>query len=151
MTRLNGIPSQMLAMSTESSAVLGSVSQLTCPMPKALRTELTIPYSLLSIHDHTEPETMSGSSHGMRKAPRRTPESGKLRWKKTASASPMAYCAAMEPRVETAVLRRAVPKAVELSAEAWLSRPTNSASHWTKARASYQWMLRSMLRHSGQA
>ncbi len=92
---------------------------------------------------------MSGSSHGMRNAPRSTAESGKLRWKNTARASPMAYWAAMEPSVKIAVLRSARPKELDEIAAWWLSRPTNSASPCTKARASYQWMLRSMLRHSG--
>src|SRR5450756_396163 len=57
-TRLNGMPSQMLAMMTDTSAMPGDVSQLIWPMPKACRTEFTIPLSLLSIHDQVEADTI---------------------------------------------------------------------------------------------
>ena len=44
----------------------GEVSQLTGPIPNACRAALTMPESLLSIHDQVEAETISGSSHGTR-------------------------------------------------------------------------------------
>src|ERR1035437_5472871 len=106
-TRLNGMPSQMLAMMTDTSAMPGEVSQLIWPMPKACRTEFTIPLSLLSIHDQVEADTISGSNHGMRNIPRRTPESRKLFLKNTARPSPIVYWKAIETAVNSAVFRRA--------------------------------------------
>src|SRR5699024_10391149 len=69
-TRLNGTPSQMFAIVTDSRAVSGEVSQLIRSPPKARSTELTIPLSLLSIHAHVDADTISGSSHGTRNSAR---------------------------------------------------------------------------------
>jgi hypothetical protein len=107
MTRLNGIPSQMFAMTTATMEVSGEVSQLIWPMPNALSAEFTMPLSLLSIHDQVEAETMSGSSHGTRKRARSTLDSGKLERKKTARASPRVYWKTMETTTKTAVFQRA--------------------------------------------
>src|SRR3954451_10731755 len=70
-TRLNGTPIQMLAMITEVSDQDGEVSQLTGPMPMTCRAVLTMPESLLSIHDQVDAETISGSSQGTRNRARR--------------------------------------------------------------------------------
>ena len=84
------MPIQMFAMITEVSAQAGEVSQLTGPMPTACRAELTMPESLLSIHDQVDADTISGSSHGTRNRARSVADSRKCWLKKTASASPMA-------------------------------------------------------------
>src|SRR5215472_7873363 len=103
MTRLNGMPIQMLAMMTEASDHRGEVSQLTGATPSPCSTEFTTPESLLSIHDQVDAETISGSSHGTRNNARSVAESRKLRWKKTASAMPRLNCTAMEATVNTRV------------------------------------------------
>src|SRR5699024_1470930 len=107
MTRLNGIPSQTLAMITDTRAHSGEVSQLIWPPPKAVSTEFTIPLSLLSIHDHVDADTIIGSSHGIRNAARKPMESGKLVRKKTARASPSANWTLIETRVNTNVFTTA--------------------------------------------
>src|SRR5207248_2747218 len=107
MTRLNGMPIQMFAISTATRDQVGEVSQSTCPMPKARRKELTIPESLFSIHDQVDADTSSGSSHGTRNSARSRLDRRKLRWKNTASARPIANCKAIETNTKTAVLRSA--------------------------------------------
>src|ERR1039457_6566327 len=102
MTRLNGMPIQMFAISTATRDQRGEVSQSTCPMPKARRKEFTIPESLSSIHDQVEAETSSGRSHGTRNRARRMPERRNLRKKNTASARPMANWNAIETKTTIA-------------------------------------------------
>src|SRR4051795_7921007 len=102
MTRLNGTPIQTFAMITEVRAHCGEVSQFTGSMPTACRTALTMPESLLSIHDQVDADTISGSSHGTRNRARRVAESGKFWWKKTASARPIAYWKTRHTAVNTA-------------------------------------------------
>ena len=65
------MPIQMFAMITEASDQVGEVSQLTGSMPTACRAALTMPESLLSIHDQVDADTISGSSHGTRNSARR--------------------------------------------------------------------------------
>src|SRR5918994_1610937 len=128
------MPSQMLAMVTESSAVSGDVSQLICSAPNAPSTELTMPLSLLSIHAHVDAETMSGSSHGTRNIARSTPDSRNPDRKNTASARPIAYWNTIETTVKTAVFQRAIGNVAELNTSAYFSNPTNSALPWTNWR-----------------
>jgi hypothetical protein len=97
----------MFAMSTETIAHCGEVSQLTCGMPTIDSRALTTPDSLLSIQAHTDADTSSGSSHGTRKSARKVADSGNLRKKKTASASPIVNWNAMETNVKIAVLASA--------------------------------------------
>src|SRR5689334_6463207 len=75
-TRLNGIPIQMFAISTEASDQSGEVSQLTGLTPNACSKAFTTPESLLSIHDQDDADTSSGSSHGIRNSARRKVDSG---------------------------------------------------------------------------
>src|SRR5690349_14676517 len=110
MTRLNGIPIQMLAMMTEVSDQRGEVSQLTGAIPTAWRRALTTPESLLSIHDHVEADTISGSSHGTRNNARSRVDRRKCWWKNTANAMPMLNWAAIEARVNSRVWVSAGPK-----------------------------------------
>src|SRR6188508_3160712 len=100
MTRLKGMPIQILAMSTETIAHSGEVSQLTWGTPKSSRPALMIPDSLLSIQAQIDAETRSGSSHGTRNSARSVPESGKLLKKKTARARPIENWNAMETKVK---------------------------------------------------
>src|SRR5512139_3303606 len=88
-TRLNGMPTQMLAMVTDHSAQSGEVSQWTGPTPTAPRTALTTPEALLSIHDQVEDDTISGSSHGTRNSARSVADNRKFLRKNIARASPM--------------------------------------------------------------
>src|SRR5690242_14222082 len=76
-TRLNGIPIQTLAMITEASDQSGDVSQLTGPTPTTARALLTMPESLLSIHDQVDADTISGRSHGVRNRARSPRDNGK--------------------------------------------------------------------------
>ncbi len=62
---------------------------MTGSIPTAPSAELTMPESLLSIHDQVEAETISGSSHGTRNSARSVADSRKLLTKNTASAMPM--------------------------------------------------------------
>src|SRR3954447_13527280 len=101
-TRLNGMPSQMLAMMTAQSE-LSLLSHHTPSEPKSPRSLFSTPESASIIHCHVVPDTMIGSSHGTRNSPRSTPESGKLRWKKTASASPIEYWNTNETTTNVAV------------------------------------------------
>src|SRR3954453_4565992 len=101
-TRLNGMPSQMLAMMTAHSE-LSLLSHHTPSLPKSPRNLFRTPESASIIHCQVVPDTMIGSSQGTRKSPRRTPESGKLRLKKTASASPMEYSKSSETTPNVAV------------------------------------------------
>src|SRR5690348_1480723 len=103
MTRLNGMPIQMLAMMTDANDQRGEVSQLTGAMPTACSTEFTTPESLLSIHDQVEADTISGSSHGTRNSARSVADSRKCRWKNRASAMPMLNWTAMLMKVNTRV------------------------------------------------
>src|SRR6478752_4847746 len=107
MTRLNGMPIQMFAISTETIAHCGDVSQLICSMPNTARPALTIPDSLLSIHAQVDAETSSGSSQGTRKRARRVPESGNFLKKKSARARPIEYWNTIDTSVKTAVLMSA--------------------------------------------
>src|SRR5699024_12088954 len=95
----------MFAITTASIAVLGEVSQLTGSMPMKLRKKLTTPASLFIIQAQTEPETIRGSSHGMRNSARRVALSRKVPRKKTARARPMVYWKISDPITNTAVLR----------------------------------------------
>ena len=79
MTRLNGMPIQMFAISTAASDQCGEVSQSIGAAPTAFRKEFTMPESLFSIHDQVEADTSSGSSQGIRKSTRSVPDRGKLR------------------------------------------------------------------------
>ena len=69
-----------------------------------------MPESLLSIHDQVDADTISGSSHGTRNSARSVPDSGKLRWKNTASASPIANWKTSETTVKTTVLTQRRPE-----------------------------------------
>ena len=64
------MPIQMLAMITDTSDQSGEVSQLTGSTPTTPRAALTMPESLLSIHDQVDADTISGSSHGTRNSAR---------------------------------------------------------------------------------
>src|SRR4051794_18055004 len=97
------MPIQMLAMITEVNDQPGEVSQLTGSTPMRPSAALTMPESLLSIHDHVDADTISGSSHGTRNSARRVAESRKCCAKNTASAMPMENCATSDTRVNTAV------------------------------------------------
>src|SRR3954447_24449680 len=88
-TRLNGIPIQMFAIVTEASDHAGEVSQFTGSTPTTRSAALTMPESLLSIQDHVDADTISGSSHGTRNSARSVAESGKCWRKKIARAMPM--------------------------------------------------------------
>src|SRR5262245_50344762 len=101
------MPIQMLAIVTDASAQAGDVSQLTGSRPARRRAALTIPESLLSIHDQVDADTISGSSHGTRNSARSVALSGKCRWKKTARAIPMENWKSSDPPVKTAVCRTA--------------------------------------------
>src|SRR4051794_5687179 len=101
-TRLNGMPSQMLAMMTAHSE-LSLLSHHTPSEPNSPSSLLSTPESASIIHCHVVPDTMIGSSQGTRKRPRSTPEIGKLRWKKTARASPMEYWKTSETTTNVAV------------------------------------------------
>src|SRR3954470_14433489 len=103
MTRLNGIPIQMLAMVTEASDQPGAVSQWAGASPIACRTALTMPESLLSIQDQVDADTISGSSQGTRNSARSVTDSRKCRVKKTASAMPMLNWSARDTTVKTTV------------------------------------------------
>src|SRR5919198_2274662 len=107
MTRLNGMPIQMLAMVTDHSDQSGEVSQWTGPTPNAPSTALTMPESLLSIHDQVEDDTISGSSHGTRNSARNVTDSRKFLRKNRASASPMPNWKAKDTSVKAAVCHRA--------------------------------------------
>ena len=100
----------MFAMITEASDQDGEVSQFTGPMPTACRAALTMPESLLSIHDQVDADTISGSSHGTRNRARRVAESRKCWLKKTARARPMAYWKTRHTAVNTTVCSRAGAK-----------------------------------------
>src|SRR5664279_3251001 len=94
----------MLAMSTDTIAHCGEVSQLIWWPPSASIAELTTPDSLFSIQAHTDADTSNGSSHGTRNSARSVAARRKLRKKKTASASPIVNWNAIDTRVNTAVL-----------------------------------------------
>src|SRR5690242_1233929 len=100
----------MFAMITEVSDHDGDVSQFTGSMPTMRRAALTIPESLLSIHDQVDAETISGSSHGTRNRARRVADSRKCWLKKTASARPMAYWKSRHTAVNTTVCSSAGAK-----------------------------------------
>ena len=103
-TRLKGMPIQMFAISTATSAHLGEVSQSIGCIPTACRKEFTIPESLLSIHDQVDADTSSGNSQGTRNSARRMPDSRNVLKKNTASPSPIANWKAIETTVKIAVL-----------------------------------------------
>ena len=107
---MNGTPIQMFAMITEVSDQDGEVSQFTGSMPTAPSAALTMPESLLSIHDQVDADTISGSSHGTRNRARRVAESRKCWLKKTARASPIAYWKNRHTAVNTTVWSRAGAK-----------------------------------------
>src|SRR3954451_2678263 len=90
MTRLKGMPSQMLAIVTATSEWF-SLSHQTESMPKTPMSRLTTPESASNIHCQVVADTMIGSSQGTRNSARSKAESGKFRWKNTASASPITY------------------------------------------------------------
>src|SRR6185437_6816649 len=79
MTRLNGMPIQIFAISTATSDQCGEVSQLTGATPMACRNEFTMHEALLSIHDQVDADTSSGSSQGIRKSARSMPDRRNLR------------------------------------------------------------------------
>src|SRR6266511_4410478 len=109
MTRLNGMPIQMLATVTDTSDQAGEVSQFTVSSPNNARNALTTPASLLSIQAQVDADTISGSSHGTRKSARSVVDSRKFRAKNTASARPIPYWNTSDATVNRAVLRSAVP------------------------------------------
>ena len=89
---------------------------------------MRIPESASIIHCQLVAETMIGSSHGTRNRPRSTMESGKLRRKNTASASPIVYWKNNDTTTKKAVCstigqncRRADDLAVDVE------NPTNGA------------------------
>ena len=84
------MPIQMFAMITETSDQSGEVSQLTGSTPTSRSAALTMPESLLSIHDQVDADTISGSSHGTRNSARSVADSRKCWAKNTARASPIA-------------------------------------------------------------
>src|SRR5687768_12165935 len=97
------MPIQTFAMMTNASDQSGEVSQLTGPIPTAPSAALTTPASLLSIHDQVDADTIKGNSHGTRNSARSVRDSGKCRWKKTASASPTLNWKASDAAVNTTV------------------------------------------------
>src|SRR5690348_11820076 len=103
------MPIQMLAMTTDHSDQSGEVSQLTGPIPNQLSTALTTPESLLSIHDHVEPDTISGSRQGTRNSPLSVADSRKFFSKNSASASQMTNWKASDTSVNTTVCHSAGP------------------------------------------
>src|SRR5689334_11397998 len=103
MTRLNGMPSQMLVMITDVSAMSGEVSQLTDPKPSEFSRKLKIPLSLFIIQAHVDAETIRGNSHGTRNIARNVFESGKFLWKNTASARPIVYWKTSDTITKSAV------------------------------------------------
>src|SRR5690349_6206266 len=109
-TRLNGMPIQTFAMITETSDHPCDVSQCTGSVPFCARGQLTMPESLLSIHDQVDAETISGNNHGTRKSARRVADSRKFWAKKTARAIPMLNCKRIDTRVNTTVCSKAGPK-----------------------------------------
>src|SRR4051812_14532410 len=100
----------MLAIVTDTSAHVGDVSQLTGSAPTMRRAALTMPESLLSIHDQVEADTISGSSHGTRNSARGGAERGKCWWKKPARAVPMVNGKTSDPPVNAAVCQTAGQK-----------------------------------------
>src|SRR5689334_22329363 len=100
----------MFAMITDASDHDGEVSQFTGATPRACRAALTMPESLLSIHDQVEADTISGSSQGTRNRARRVADSRKCWLKKTARARPMAYWKTRQTAVNTTVCSRAGAK-----------------------------------------
>jgi len=98
------MPSQMLAIVTDIRE-LWAFSHQTGSTPNRPRKRLRMPESGSIIHCQVVAETMIGSSHGTRKSPRSTPESGKLRRKNTASARPIPYWNTRETTSNTAVWR----------------------------------------------
>src|SRR3954447_5977285 len=117
----------MFAMITEVSDQDGEVSQFTGPIPTACRTALTMPDSLLSIHDQVEADTISGSSQGNRNSARRVGASRKLRLKTPARPSPSPYWNTIDSRVKAMVLHRAVPKVGSCTTCWKLSQPEKGA------------------------
>src|SRR5687768_3221450 len=103
------MPIQMFAMITLVSAQSGEVSQLTGSAPTSPRAQLTMPESLLSIHDQVEALTINGNSHGTRNSARSVADNRKFWAKNTASASPMANWKAIETNVKTSVCSSAGP------------------------------------------
>src|SRR5688572_29667942 len=134
MTRLNGMPIQTFATITATSDQVGDVSQFTCGSPTASSSALTTPDSLLSIHDQVDADTISGSSHGARNSARSTADRRKLRWKKTASAIPIAYWNAIGTAVNTAVCHIAVANSGSETTSRKLPSPMYGASPVTNDR-----------------
>ena len=102
---MNGIPSQMFAMVTETSE-WSALSHQTGSIPSSPMNRLITPESASNIHCQVVAETMIGSSHGTRNNARSNVESGKFRWKKTASARPIVYWKNSETRTKKAVCPR---------------------------------------------
>ena len=96
------MPSQMLAMVTDTSEC-SELSHQTESTPTPPSSRLITPESASNIHCQVVADTMMGSSHGTRKRARRNGESGKERWKKTASARPIVYWNSRETRTKNAV------------------------------------------------
>ncbi len=94
---------QTFAMITDTSDQSGDVSQLTGSIPTYPNAVLTMPESLLSIHDHVDDDTISGNNHGTRNSARSVTESGKAREKKTARANPMVKWKNNDATVNTSV------------------------------------------------
>src|SRR4051794_19466669 len=125
-TRLKGIPSQMLAMVTEASE-WSALSHHTGSTPRTPSSRLMIPESASIIHCQVVAETMMGSNHGTRNSPRRTAESGKLRRKNTARAIPITYWAASDPMTKNAVCRTVGQNWGEAKISRYTENPTNGA------------------------
>src|SRR6266568_3859187 len=83
------MPIQMFAIVTDASDHFGDVSQSIGAIPRPCRAWLTIPESLLSIHDQVDADTISGRSHGTRNSARSVAESRKCLLKNTASPMPI--------------------------------------------------------------
>src|SRR3954465_5375840 len=103
------MPIQTFAMITETSDHCGEVSQLTGSTPTAPSAALTMPESLLSIHDQVEADTINGNSHGTRNSPRSVADSRKCWTKNTARARPMANWNTSEIPVKSTVCSSAGP------------------------------------------
>src|SRR4051794_30244485 len=92
----------MLAMVTEYSELLAFSHQIGST-PNIPRKRLSTPESASIIHCQVVAETMIGSSQGTRNNARSTVESGKLRWKKTASPRPIVYWKTRDTTTKNAV------------------------------------------------
>src|SRR4051794_13369501 len=131
MTRLNGIPSQMLAMVTDISE-WSALSHHTGSRPRTPKNRLMMPESASIIHCQVVAETMMGSNHGTRNSPRNSADSGKLRRKNTANANPITYWNTSEPMTKNAVCRTVGQNWGDAKISRYTEKPTNGACPVTK-------------------